>query len=169
MRDEANRMEMWDLLSHGYIQTLGSDHCPFEKSEKEPGLQNIWKAPNGIPGLEVMLAVFLDGVNRGLVSLERIVEVTSRNPARLYGLTPRKGEIRPGADADLVVVDMDMRKAFSGRDRKSKCAWSPYEGITFKGWPIMTLVRGEIVADRGEIRVQPGYGRYVPRRKHQRI
>ena len=169
MRDEANRMEMWDLLNQGYIQTLGSDHCPFEKSEKEPGLQNIWKAPNGIPGLEVMLAVFLDGVNRGLVSLERIVEVTSRNPARLYGLTPRKGEIRPGADADLVVVDMEMRKAFSARDRKSKCAWSPYEGITFKGWPIMTLVRGEIVADRGEIRVRPGYGRYVPRRKHQGI
>lgn len=165
MRDEANRARMWDLLNCGYIQSLGSDHCPFEESEKDPGWQDIWKAPNGIPGLETMLAVFLDGVNRGLVSLERIVEVTSRNPARLYGLTPHKGEIRPGADADLVVVDMDLKKTFSVVDRKSKCSWSPYEGMTFQGWPVTTLVRGEIVADKGEILVQPGYGRYIPRQK----
>jgi dihydroorotase-like cyclic amidohydrolase len=104
-------------------------------------------------------------VNRGLLSFERLVEVTSRNSARLYGLAPAKGEIRPGADADLVVVDMNLSKTFSAADRKSKCPWSPYDGMTLKGWPVMTFVRGEMVADRGRICVSPGYGRYVPRPK----
>jgi len=165
MRDEANRKALWELLNRGHVQTLGSDHCPFATEEKEPGLADIWKAPNGIPGLEAMLPVLLDGANRGLVSLERVVEVTSRNPARIYGLAPRKGEIRPGADADLVVVDMNLEKTFSAAEHKSKCPWSPYDGMTFKGWPVMTLLRGEIVADKGDIRVNPGYGRYIPRPK----
>jgi dihydroorotase-like cyclic amidohydrolase len=165
MRDEANRREMWDLLERGYVHTLGSDHCPFTPEEKEPGWKNIWSAPNGIPGLEAMLPVLLDGANRGLVSLERIAEVTSLNPSKLYGLSPRKGEIRPGADADFVVVDMDLEKTFNAGDRKSKCPWSPYEGMTFRGWPVMTILRGEIAADRGRIRVSPGYGQYIPRRK----
>lgn len=165
MRDEANRLALWDLLNRGHVQTVGSDHCPFSAAEKEPGLTDIWKAPNGIPGLEAMLPVLLDGANRGLVTLERVVEVTSRNPARLYGLAPQKGEIRPGADADLVVVDMALEKVFGAAERKSKCPWSPYDGRRFKGWPVLTLVRGEIVAEKDEIRVQPGYGRYVPRPK----
>ncbi|MDF1594065.1 MAG: dihydroorotase [Desulfobacterales bacterium] len=168
MHDDANRKRLWELLEQGYIHTLGSDHCPFAAAEKEAGLQDIWKAPNGIPGLEVMLPVFLDGVNRGLLSFERLVEVTSRNPARLYGMAPAKGDIRPGADADLVVVDMGLTKSFSAMERKSKCPWSPYEGMTLKGWPVMTYVRGELVADHGRICVSPGYGRYVPRPKGAR-
>ena len=167
MRDEANRLALWDLLNRGVVATIGSDHCPYSADEKEPGLTDIWKAPNGIPGLEAMLPVLLDGANRGLVSLERIAEATSRNPARLYGLAPRKGELRPGSDADLVVVDMGLEKIFGAAERRSKCPWSPYDGIAFKGWPVMTLVRGEIVAEQGEIRVKPGYGRYVPRSKGQ--
>jgi allantoinase len=167
MRDEANRMAMWDLLNRGYITTLGSDHCPFSRDEKEPGLTDIWKAPNGIPGIEAMLPVLLDGANQGLVSLERIAEVTSRNPAKIHGLHPRKGEIRPGADADLVVVDMELKKTYNVRESKSKCPWSPYDGRTFKGWPVMTFVRGEIVADDGKIMVPNGYGRYVPRQKYR--
>jgi allantoinase len=165
MRDEANLLAMWELLNRGAFATIGSDHCPYSTDEKEPGLTDIWKAPNGIPGLEAMLPVLLDGANRGLVSLERVVEVTSRNPARIYGLAPRKGEIRPGADADLVVVDMNLEKTFGPAERKSKCPWSPYDGRRFKGWPVMTLLRGEIVAEKGQIKVPPGYGRYVARPK----
>jgi dihydroorotase (multifunctional complex type) len=165
MRDEANRLALWDLLNRGAVATIGSDHCPYSADEKEPGLADIWKAPNGIPGLEAMLPVLLDGANRGLVSLERIAEVASRNPARLYGLSPRKGEIRPGSDADLTVVDMALEKVFGAAERKSKCPWSPYDGRRFKGWPVMTLVRGEIVAEKGQIKVKPGHGRYIPRSK----
>ena len=169
MRDETNRMRLWEMLDKGIIHTVGSDHCPFEKSEKEVGLEDIWKAPNGIPGLETLLPVLLDGVNQNRVSLERVVEVTSFNPARLYGLAPKKGNIFPGADADLVVIDMELEKPFAVAESKSKCSWSPYEGRTFKGWPVLTIVRGEVVARNGEILVSPGYGEYVPRVKDNAI
>ena len=169
MRDESNRMRLWEMLGKGLVHTVGSDHCPFEKSEKEVGLKDIWKAPNGIPGLETLLPVLLDGVNQNRVSLERVVEVTSFNTAGLYGLAPKKGNIFPGADADLVVIDMELEKPFAVAESKSKCSWSPYEGRTFKGWPVLTLVRGEVVARNGEILVSPGYGEYVPRVKGNAI
>lgn len=165
MRGEENRVKMWELLNRGYVYSVGSDHCPFEKSEKEAALDDIWKAPNGIPGLEVMLPVFLDGVNKGYTSLEKIVEITSYNPSKLYGIAPEKGNIQVGADADFVVVDMELEKTYTDADRKSKCTWSPYFGKTFKGWPVMTMVRGTVVAKNGQVLVEPGYGKYVPRKK----
>ena len=165
MRDESNRLKLWEMLDKGFIHTFGSDHSPFEKSEKEVGIEDIWKAPNGIPGLETLLPVLLDGVNQNRISLERVAEVTSHNPARLYGLSPKKGGIFPGADADLVVIDMDLEKPFTVSESKSKCSWSPYDGRTFKGWPVLTMVRGEVVARNGEVLGPPGYGEYVPRIK----
>jgi len=164
MRDEHNLERMWDLLAQGYVDTIGSDHCPYEKREKEPGETSIWRAPNGVPGLEVLLPVLLDGVARGKVTLERVVEVTSYNPARIYGLYPRKGVLAPGADADLVIVDAGLKKSFERQDIKSKCSYSPYLGRVFTGWPVMTLVRGRLVYRHGEIVGQPGHGRYIARR-----
>lgn len=169
MRDKTNQTHLWELLNQGLVHTFGSDHCPFEKSEKEIGFKDIWKAPNGIPGLETLLPVLLDGVNQNKVNLERIVEVSSFNPARLYGLAHRKGNIFPGADADLVIIDMELVKPFSVAESKSKCSWSPYEGRIFKGWPVLTMVRGKVVARNGEIQVSPGYGEYVSRIKNNTI
>ncbi len=165
MRDEENRLEMWRLLNQGYIYTIGSDHSPYTREEKEVGKDDIWKAPNGIPGNQIMLSVFLDGVNKGLVSLERIVEVSSYNPAKIYGLYPQKGVIQPGADADLTIVDMNLEKTYTAEMSKSKANWSPYFGRKFRGWPIMTLVRGEVVYNKGQIMVEAGYGKYIARQK----
>lgn len=165
MRDEENRLKMWKLLNEGYVDTFGSDHSPFSKEEKELGKNDIWKAPNGIPGNQIMLTVLLDGVNKDLVTLERVVEVTSYNPAKIYGLYPNKGVIQPGADADFVIVDLELEKKFAKEDSKSKCTWSPYFERTFKGWPIMTLLRGEIIYKEGKILVEPGFGKYIPRKK----
>lgn len=165
MRDEENRLEMWRLLNDGYVNTIGSDHSPYTREEKEAGMDDIWKAPNGIPGNQIMLSVFLDGVNKGLVSLERIVEVSSYNPAKIYGLYPRKGVIQLGADADLTIVDMALEKTYTAEISNSKANWSPYFGRKFKGWPIMTLVRGEVVYNNGQIMVEAGYGKYVARQK----
>ncbi|MEW6671851.1 MAG: dihydroorotase [Thermodesulfobacteriota bacterium] len=163
MRDKQNLRKMWELLEKGYVHTLATDHCPYEPHEKEVGLNDVWKAPNGVPGLEIMLPVFLNGVRKGMVSLEQVVRATSYNPARIYGLYPRKGVLRPGSDADLAVIDFELEKVFSKKDLKSKCPYSPYIGLTFKGWPVMTLVRGEVVAKNGEICIKPGFGRYFPR------
>ena len=165
MRDEANRQKLWELLAKGLVDTIGSDHCPYTTEEKERGADDIWKAPNGLPGLEILLPVMLDGVNKGLVSLEKVVEVTSANPAKIYGLSPNKGEITPGSDADFTIVDMALEKTYAAKTGPSKCEWSPYDGMAFKGWPVMTVVRGEIVFANDKLQVTPGYGNYIKRSK----
>lgn len=165
MRDEANRQELWKLLNQGYIQTIGSDHSPYTSEEKVKGMQDIWQAPNGIPGIQTMLPVLLDGVSRGLLSMERLVEVTSYNPARIYGLAYRKGSITVGKDADLVVVDMELKKPFTKDEIYSKAKWSPYVGREFQGWPVLTIVRGKIVAKDGKVITSSGWGRYIERPK----
>ena len=165
MHEEPNRQKLWKLLAEGYIDTMGSDHCPYTTAEKETGKDNIWNAPNGIPGLEVMLPVLLNGVNEGKLTLERVVEVTSYNPGQIYGMVPQKGVLQPGADADLTAVDMNLVKTYQESDIFSKCPWSPYIGMTFKGWPVMTMVRGSVVYQEGKIIGKLGYGRYVARPK----
>jgi dihydroorotase-like cyclic amidohydrolase len=165
MHEEPNRKELWKLLAQGFVDTMGSDHCPYTDEEKKRGADNIWLAPNGIPGLQAMLPVLLDGVNKGLVTLEKVVEVTSYNPAQIYGLAPRKGLLQPGSDADFVVLDMNLQKTMAKEENESKCPWSPYFGMTFKGWPVMTVLRGELVYKNGKIVGKCGYGKYVPRPK----
>ncbi|MGI6029184.1 MAG: dihydroorotase [Candidatus Heteroscillospira sp.] len=164
MHEQDNQDRMWDLIGKGYVDTIGSDHSPFSVEEKEVGIDNIWKAPNGIPGLEAELAVFLNGVNQGRITLEDLVRMTSYNPAKAYSI-PNKGEIRVGYDADLTVVDMELEKEFSKETIASKCPWSPYMGRRFKGWPVMTIVRGSVVAKDGRLTGELGYGKPVYRRK----
>ncbi len=165
MHDRANQLEMLELLGKGYVQTIASDHSPYTVEEKEQGRNNIWLAPNGIPGVETSLAVLLNAANEGWLTLERIVELTSYNPSRIYGLSPQKGAIRIGADADLVAVDLNLIKTYRKEDIHSKCKWSPYCGMTFKGWPVMTVVRGEIVYKNGKIVGKLGHGNYIERKK----
>lgn len=166
MRDEKNRQELWKLLEEGYIQTMGSDHSPYTEEEKRRGMMNIWDAPNGIPGVQMTMPVLLNGVNEGKLSFQRLVEITSWNPSRIYGLDYCKGSITIGKDADLVVVDMDKKHTFAKSDIKSKAKWSPYVGKTFKGWPVMTFVRGEVVAENGNVIGKAGFGKYVERKKY---
>lgn len=165
MHNSENQRRMLELLGKGYVQTIASDHSPYTIEEKERGRENIWLAPNGIPGVQTSLAVFLNAVNNGWLTLERATELMSYNPAQIYGLAPEKGEIRIGADADLVAVDMELVKTFQKEEILSKSKWSPYCGMTFKGWPVMTVVRGEIVCQDGRITGKLGYGKYVKRKK----
>lgn len=165
MHDRKNQKEMWDLLGKGYVDSIGSDHSPYTKAEKDAGLDDIWKAPNGIPGIETSLAVFLNGVNEGRLTLNQLAAMTSRNPARIYGLEPEKGNMVPGADADFTIVDMNLEKCISPNELKSKCKWSPYTDVKLKGWPVMTIVRGRLVYDHGNIVGEKGYGRYIKRKK----
>ena len=95
--------------------------------------------------------------------MERLVETMAFSPARLFGLFPRKGLIQPGSDADLVVVDMEMERTIRSEELVTKCGWSPYEGQSLKGWPVLTLVRGEVVARNGAVVGAPGYGKFVGR------
>ncbi len=169
MHDKKNQKEMWELIGKGYVDYIGSDHSPYTLEEKKRGEEDIWQAPNGIPGIETSLAVFLNGVNEGKLTLPQLVKMTSYNTARIYGLAPEKGTMAVGTDADFTIVDMNLQKAITAGELKSKCKWSPYFGVSLKGWPVMTIVRGSVIYKDGEIVGEKGYGNYLKRAKEDGV
>jgi dihydroorotase (multifunctional complex type) len=135
---EEDREFLWWALGKGLIDIIATDHAPHTIEEKSVGYE---RAPAGVPGVEFLLPLLFDAVNADKISLARLVEVCCQNPAKRFGLP--KGEIAVGLDADLVVVDPDIKKTIAREAVQSKCGWSPYEGLTLRGWPVMAVVRGE--------------------------
>jgi len=158
LRGKDDQLRLWEALNDGTIEVLASDHAPYTKEEKERGWENIFYAPSGGVVIETTLPLMLDAVNRDMISLERLVEVFSTNPAMMNGLYPKKGDIVIGADADLVVADMGKPFHIRGENLQTIQKITPYEGMEGKGAPILTMVRGEIVYDEGQIVGKPGYG-----------
>ena len=150
-------------LGRNMVDTIGTDHCPFPRAMKEAGVDNIHDAPFGIPGVETTVRAMLQAVNDGLMTLNQWVRICCEGPARLFHLYPKKGCIQVGADADLIVVDMDREETIRDADIVSKCKWSPFDGRTFKGAPVMTLVRGNVVMEDGEVCAEAGLGEPVRR------
>lgn len=161
-RDQASADEMWSRLEAGEIDMICADHAPSTQEEKARGLDDIWEAPFGLPGVETVYPLMLTGVNQGLVSLERLVAVRSQIPAQVYGLWPRKGNLNIGADADFILVDMEAEKTLRDGDIAAKCGWTPYDGRKVKGLPIKTFVRGHLVAEDGKPVAEPGWGQFLP-------
>ena len=123
-----------------------------------------WKASRGTPTLSLILPVLLsEGVHRRGMSLERVAKLTSENPARLFNLYPRKGTIQVGADEDFTVVDLDLEREVRWQDLQSFADYSIWEGQRLRGWPVLTIMRGLVVARDGAFVGEPGGGRYLPR------
>ncbi len=162
-RSQENQDELWHLFNLGYVTTIGSDHCPYPAEEKRPGERNIWDAPNGIPGVETSMRIMLNAVNEGKTTLNHVVRAMCENPAKMEGLYPRKGTLSVGADADIVILDMEHSETIQNGRIVSKCGWSPYNGRILKGAPETVLVRGKIVLDHYKVVGTPGYGRFVSR------
>lgn len=162
-REESDREEMWERLANGEIDMVNADHAPSTLEQKAKGEENIFDAPFGIPGVETVLPLLLNGVNEGKVSLKRVVDVFATKPAQILDLYPKKGALRVGSDADLVVVDMDRETTLHNEDVVAKCGWTPYEGLTIQGVPETTLVRGTPIVQNGDVVAEPGYGEFVPR------
>ncbi len=161
VHSEENRRHMLELLKEGYVNTIGSDHSPYARYEKDQGLECIWNSPNGIPGLETLLPTMLNLVSEGWITMEKLVEMTSYTPAALYQL-PNKGRLEVGYDADLVIVDMKKELTYTEALIQCKNKWSPFTGKTFKGCPVMTLVRGTTVARDFKLTGSKGYGVIFP-------
>lgn len=158
------KASLWAGISDGAVDVLGTDHGPHTLAEKEPGWENMWKAPTAAPQLQDYLSKLLDvGVASEQIDLDAAVRVTSYRPARVFGLYPRKGTIARGSDADIVVVDPDLRVEFRDEDALSKCQWTPYHGQTAVGGPIHTLVRGRFVCRDRSVVGEPGWGRLARR------
>ncbi len=161
---------LWSGLQFGSVDTLASDHAPWSLQEKLDPAFDATNLRQGVADLETQLPMlFSAGVRTGKLSLERFVAVTSTNPAKLFGLYPRKGTLAVGSDADLVIWNEDEERLIDGAAMKSRCDYSPYDGKAVTGWPRCTLSRGEVIYDDGEIRSPAGRGRLAARGAHQKI
>ncbi|MAG15946.1 dihydroorotase [Candidatus Woesearchaeota archaeon] len=147
LRNKEDVEALWKAIDEGIVDCIATDHAGHTKDEKEA---DYWEAPSGVPGLETMLPLLLDAVNKGRITLEKVTELTSINPAKIFGVK-NKGKIEKGYDADLVIVDMNMEKEIKNEELFTKCGWSPFNGWKLKGWPVTTIVNGNIVFDDGEI------------------
>ena len=149
---------LWQATLDGTIDVVGSDHAPHTREEKERGWTDMYAAPGGSPSLQHYLSLFLTEVAAGRIDLDRVVELCSTAPARLVDLYPRKGAIAPGSDADLVVVDLERQDVITAEGAYSKAGWTNLEGRAVTGLPVMTILRGRVIAVDGIVDTEPGTG-----------
>lgn len=164
LRSAENVEALWSYLKDGTISFIGTDHAPLTKEEKESGLQEIWRAFSGIPSVEVFLPMMLDAVNKGRITLEKMIQAMSENTAMVFGLYPRKGCIAVGADADLVIVDLQKKYQLAIAAMYSKARQNNllFEGLEVCGKPEFTIVRGKTVMEHGMVDGSSrGYGSFV--------
>jgi dihydroorotase (multifunctional complex type) len=160
-RDAPAGELMWKRLARGQIDLISTDHAPSTLDQKFAS--DIWGCPFGLPGVETTLTLLLDAVAEGKLTLQRLVQTYSEAPARLLGLYPRKGALRIGSDADVVLVDTEQEHVLSNDNIVSKAGWTPFDGRRVKGRAVMTMLRGQVVAENGKVTAEPGGGRFVNR------
>ncbi len=166
-RDKDNQQAIWNGLAGGVFQVFSSDHAPFRYDDPLGKMikgkdASFAKVPNGIPGIETRLPLlFSEGVGKGRIELTRFVALTATNPARVYGLYPRKGTIAVGADADLAIWDPEREVTISNEILHHNVDYTPYEGKKVKGWPESVISRGEVVVDNGKMIARKGRGEFL--------
>lgn len=158
---EVDNPAMWEAIVDGTIDVVGSDHGPHTKEEKEVGWEDMYTAPGGQPMIEHYLRLMLTKVHEGVLTLERVVQLTSTAPAKLAGYFPRKGSLSVGADADLVVVDMNHEEVLRAENTHYRCGWASTEGLATKGAPIMTILRGRVLMEHGKVDAEAGSGQVL--------
>jgi dihydropyrimidinase len=166
-RDKANQEVLWDAIRTDVLSAISTDHCAFKwDGQKTLGRDDFSKIPNGGPGLENRLQMIHHfGVRGGKISLNRMVELLATNPAKLFGLYPRKGTIAVGSDGDLVIFDPEKRVTITAEGQHSRIDYNLYEGTEVVGSPETVLLRGNVLVEDGELVASPGIGRYVARAK----
>ncbi|MGY1979392.1 dihydropyrimidinase [Nocardia gipuzkoensis] len=168
---EGHQEQLWRYLRTGDVTAVSTDHCPFcMKDQKERGLGDFSKIPNGIGGVEHRMDLIFQGVRTGRISLERWVEVCCTTPARMFGMYPRKGVISPGADADIVIYDPRGHTSIGlGKTHHMNMDYSAYEGFEIDGHVDTVLSRGRVIVDGGEYLGAAGHGRFVKRELSQNL
>jgi dihydropyrimidinase len=162
-RRESDRSALWAGLVEGEVDTVATDHCPFfYATQKVRGLEDFSRIPGGAPGIETRLALmYTHGVRAGGVSAERWVEVCCTDPARRFGLAPRKGTLEVGADADVVVFDPERSVTLSAETLHQNVDYCPFEGWQVRGYPVEVLSRGEVIVRDGVFVGTAGRGGFV--------
>ncbi len=166
LRDKRNQEVLWNGLRDGLVQTVATDHAPFDfKTQKPMGKNDFTKIPNGIPSLENRINVlYTYGVKTGKIDLHTFVNAASTQVAKLFGLFPRKGTIQPGADADLVVYDPDYRGKISAKKQEMNVDYNVFEGWKIEGRPSIVTVRGQVAVRDGKFVGKHGHGKFLQRK-----
>ena len=160
IREPGHGPALWEALREGVVDMIATDHAPHMPEEKTRA--NIWKCDCGFPGVETQMPIMLSEVNKGMLTLNEYVRWACANPAKAWGIYPRKGCLQVGADADIVLVDMNVDRTISQESLFSKSKITPWHGWRVTGVPVLTLVRGKVVMRGGEIVAEAGWGRRVP-------
>ena len=168
LRSKHDMQSVWYALRNGIIDTVGTDHVANQLSLKLDPNDDLLESLSGFPGIATMLPVLLsEGVNKGRINLQRVTEVTSYNTARIFGIYPQKGSIEEGSDADLVIVDLDLKKKVTPDLLQSYSDYSIYDGWELSGWPIATILRGKVIMENSVVDENYyGYGEFIRRFKN---
>src|ERR1700677_1104269 len=167
LREKRNQSSLWTALQAGLIDTVGTDHCPFDLEQKLLGAQAFTQIPNGIPGIEDRVnLMYTYGVKRGALDIHRFVDALSTRPAKIFGLFPHKGTIAVGADADLVIYDPEYRGRLSSETHHANNDYNGFEGWSIDGRPSVVTVRGKVQVRDGEFVGDPGRGKMLKRTPH---
>lgn len=165
LRKDEDNDALWEALENGAVQTIATDHCSFTLAQKDAGREDFTKIPGGMPGVETRgVLLYTYGVLTERISAQRMAELLSEAPAKLYGVYPRKGHIAVGADADIVVYDPEGIRRISAKDQVCAADYAPYEGYELSGHISQVWLRGTLAVKEGEILVEK-QGKYIPRRK----
>jgi dihydropyrimidinase len=166
-RAKENQDVLWNAVRTDVLSAISTDHCAFLwDGQKTMGKDDFSKIPNGGPGLENRLQMIHEfGVRTGRISLNRMVELLATNPAKLFGLYPRKGTIAVGSDADIVVFDPEKKVTISASTHHSKSDYNLFEGTEVTGVPETVILRGQVLVEDGELVASPGVGQFVARAK----
>jgi dihydropyrimidinase len=166
LREKKDQATLWAGINQGLVQVVATDHCPFKWEQKLMGKDDFSKIPNGHPAIEHrMELLFSEGVNKGKISLNKYVEVTSTNAAKIFGMFPKKGTIGVGADADIVIFSPNEKHTVSASSHHMNTDYSGYEGWELTGKVKTVLLRGKVVIDENKCLVEKGYGQFVKRAK----
>ncbi len=151
VRDARHQAGIWQALRDGIVDCIGSDHAPHTRAEKD---RPYPQSPSGMPGVQTLLPLLLDHMNAGRLTLPRLVDLTSAGPARIFNIAG-KGRIAVGYDADFSIVDLQAKRTITHDWMRTKAGWTPYDGMTVTGWPVATIIRGQIVMRDGELQHSP--------------
>lgn len=166
LREKKDQEALWAGINQGTVLVVATDHCPFKWEQKKMGEKDFSKIPNGHPAIEHrMELLFSEGVNKGKISLNKYVEVSSTNSAKLFGMYPKKGTIGIGSDADLIIFDPNQKHKISVNSHHMNVDYSAYEGWELTGKCKTTILRGQVAVDNGKVRINKGYGQFVKRNK----
>jgi len=162
LRQQADVDALWRAVHEGAIDVIGSDAAGHSIAANEPLHDDVFSAPHGIPGLDTLFTItYSEGVNGGRITLPHLVKMTSENPARIFGLYPKKGTLAIGADADVVIFDPTISHSVPQKNVFTKVDYSLYEGFRCLGAPTLVIQRGQVVMENGNIKAEPGQGRFL--------